>query len=54
MADSLDPAHDAPPVARASPHGGEQTQAPEPISNELQARLDKVIYSDVSIPRQWS
>ncbi|CAI7669056.1 unnamed protein product [Penicillium bialowiezense] len=49
MADSLDPAHDAPPVARASPHGGEQTQAPEPISNELQARLDKVIYSDIGV-----
>ena len=29
-------------------HGGEQTQAQEVISDELKARLDKVIYSDVS------
>lgn len=44
--------HDAPPssAGRSSPsHGGEQTQPThEAISDELKARLDKVIYSDVS------
>lgn len=51
--DSALPTYDAPPsIGRLSPHGGEQTQAPEPISDELKARLDKVIYSDVSIYRQ--
>lgn len=42
---------DAPPLSagRSSPsHGGEQTQPThEAISDELKARLDKVIYSDV-------
>ena len=41
---------DVPPSAgRSSPsHGGEQAQPNEAISDELKARLDKVIYSDVS------
>ncbi|KAJ5864425.1 uncharacterized protein N7529_006341 [Penicillium soppii] len=45
------PTYDAPPssAGRSSPHGVEQTQAPEPISDELKARLDKVIYSDIGI-----
>jgi hypothetical protein len=49
------PTYDAPPssAGRSSPHGVEQTQAPEPISDELKARLDKVIYSDVSIYWQY-
>ncbi|KAI2675887.1 hypothetical protein CBS147355_6068 [Penicillium roqueforti] len=45
--------HDAPPssAGRSSPsHGGEQTQPThEAISDELKARLDKVIYSDIGI-----
>jgi hypothetical protein len=46
------PTYDAPSSAgRSSPHGGDQTQAPEPISDELKARLDKIIYSDVSVYR---
>lgn len=52
MSDTLDPAHDAPSSSGRLSPGGERTQAPEPISDELQARLDKVIYSDVSIHRQ--
>jgi hypothetical protein len=48
---------DAPPssAGRSSPsHGGEQTQPThEAISDELKARLDKVIYSDVSRHRQF-
>ncbi|OQE16827.1 hypothetical protein PENFLA_c026G08460 [Penicillium flavigenum] len=43
---------DAPPpsAGRSSPsHGGEQTQPNEAISDELKARLDKVIYSDIGI-----
>lgn len=48
---------DAPPssAGRSSPsHGGEPTQPThEAISDELKARLDKVIYSDVSRHRQF-
>ncbi|KAJ5816792.1 hypothetical protein N7447_009025 [Penicillium robsamsonii] len=43
---------DAPPssAGRSSPsHGGEQIQVHEAISDELKARLDKVIYSDIGI-----
>ncbi|CAG8022584.1 unnamed protein product [Penicillium olsonii] len=46
MSDTMDPAHDAP--AGLSP-AGERPQASETISDELQARLDKVIYSDIGI-----
>ncbi|CAG7958692.1 unnamed protein product [Penicillium salamii] len=49
MSDTLDPAHDAPSSSGRLSPGGERTQAPEPISDELQARLDKVIYSDIGI-----
>lgn len=48
---------DAPPTSagRSSPsHGGEPAQPThEAISDELKARLDKVIYSDVSRHSQF-
>lgn len=47
---------DAPPSsAGRSSHGAEQTQPThEAISDELKARLDKVIYSDVSRRSQFT